>query len=267
MREYLSFFRIRFTNGLQYRAAAWAGVATQFAWGFLSLLLYKAFYADGQAAFPMSFPELSSYIWLQQALLALFMSWYFDNDIFNSVTSGSVAYELCRPADLYTMWFVKNMAVRVSRVVLRCAPILLVAVFLPEPMNISLPASPVAGALFLLSLTLGFLVTVSFSMLIYISAFSTISPLGMRILAASLVDFLSGGIVPLAFFPDGVRAVVNLLPFASMQNAAFQIYIGYSAGTEAMKSVLLQLFWLAALAGIGKAAMGRALKKVVIQGG
>ena len=32
MKKYLSFFRIRFIAGLQYRAAAWAGIATQFAW-------------------------------------------------------------------------------------------------------------------------------------------------------------------------------------------------------------------------------------------
>lgn len=31
MRKYISFFRIRFINGLQYRAAAYAGIATQFA--------------------------------------------------------------------------------------------------------------------------------------------------------------------------------------------------------------------------------------------
>lgn len=78
MRAYLSFFRIRFLAGLQYRSAAWAGIATQFVWGGMTLLLYAAFYKTGADAFPMTFPALASYIWLQQALLALFMTWYFD---------------------------------------------------------------------------------------------------------------------------------------------------------------------------------------------
>jgi ABC-2 type transport system permease protein len=116
MKKYLSFFRIRLANGLQYRAAAYAGVVTQFVWGFMTLLMFRAFYMNGQNSFPMSFPELSSYLWLQQAFLALFMAWYFDNDIFNAVTSGNVAYELCRPIDIYSMWFTKNMAIRISRV-------------------------------------------------------------------------------------------------------------------------------------------------------
>ena len=101
MRKYLSFFKIRLKNGLQYRAAAFAGIATQFAWGGMTLLMFWAFYQNGQNSFPMTFPKLSSYIWLQQAFLALFMAWYFDNDIFNAITSGNIAYELCRPVDIY----------------------------------------------------------------------------------------------------------------------------------------------------------------------
>lgn len=73
------------------------------------------------------------------------------------------------------MWFVKNMAVRLSRAILRCFPILIVAAFLPKPFNISLPCTPVAGLMFIISLILGFLVLVAFSILIYISVFYTLS--------------------------------------------------------------------------------------------
>ena len=40
MKKYLSFFRLRFNTGLQYRAAALAGIVTQFFWG---CLLYTSF--------------------------------------------------------------------------------------------------------------------------------------------------------------------------------------------------------------------------------
>ena len=42
-RQYTTLFRVRFLAGLQYRAAALAGIATQFAWGGLMVLLYRAF--------------------------------------------------------------------------------------------------------------------------------------------------------------------------------------------------------------------------------
>ena len=56
--------------GLQYRAAAAAGVITQFTWGFMELLVFRAFYQADASAFPMSFEAVVSYIWLQQAFLA-----------------------------------------------------------------------------------------------------------------------------------------------------------------------------------------------------
>lgn len=267
MRKFLSFFRIRFLAGLQYRAAAWAGIATQFAWGGMSILMYRAFYQSGQNAFPMEFSQLSSYIWMQQAFLAMFMVWFYDNEIFDHITSGSIAYELCRPCDLYSMWFVKNMAIRLSRVVLRCAPILLVAALLPAPYGVTLPASLEAALLFPISMLLGFLVMVAFSMLVYISAFYTISPNGVRILVTSVLEFLAGGVLPIPFFPDWLRPVMYALPFASMQNTPYLIYVGHFAAGDALGGMVMQLFWVIALVLMGKGWMNRALKKVVVQGG
>ena len=87
----------------------------QFAWGFMEILVYGAFHDTAPAAFPMEMGQLTSYIWLRQALLGLFMSWYYDRELLDMITSSSVAYEMCRPADIYTMWFTKNFATRCSR--------------------------------------------------------------------------------------------------------------------------------------------------------
>lgn len=267
MKQYLSFFRIRFLAGLQYRAAAWAGIATQFAWGGMTLLMLRAFYQNGENSFPMKFQELSSYIWMQQAFLSMFMLWFYDNEIFESITGGAISYELSRPCDLYTMWFVKNMAIRLSKVVLRCVPVLLVAAFLPEPFGMRFPPNLGAAFLFPISLALGFLVLIAFSMLIYISAFYTISPMGVKILAASLVEFFAGSLIPIPFFPEWLQQVMYALPFASMQNTPFLIYTGYLSFEEAAGSIVLQAIWLFGLLIIGRYLMKRALRKVVIQGG
>jgi ABC-2 type transport system permease protein len=267
VKNYLSFFRIRFTNGLQYRAAAYAGVVTQFAWGFMEILMFKAFYRTNPAAFPMEFSQLSSYIWLQQAFLALFMTWFLENDILLSITNGNVAYELVRPMNLYNMWFVKNLANRMAKAMLRCLPILVVAVFLPKPYNISLPISFAGFLLFIASMAFWLLVVVAFCMLIYITTFFTLSPMGIRIVAVSLVEFLSGGLIPLPFLPDPIRSVLELLPFGAMQNIPLRIYSGNIAGKELAVSICLQVFWLTVLIFTGKAFMNKALRKVVVQGG
>jgi ABC-2 type transport system permease protein len=265
--EYTSLFRIKFIAGLQYRAAAAAGIATQFVWGIMSLLLYKAFYEANPNAFPMSFQALASYLWLQQAFLALFMGWFFENDIFQTITEGGIAYELCRPLDIYYMWFYRTMASRLAKAVLRCMPILVFAGFLPKPYGIRLPDTLSAGIWFLITTILGFLVVIAFGMLVYISTFFTYSPMGVKMVSVSLIEFFAGAVIPIPFLPEGIRQVVELLPFASMQNIPLRIYSGDIAGMEILARAALQLFWIIVLTWIGKRLMEQALKRVVVQGG
>ncbi len=246
MKSYFAFFRLRFINSLQYRAAALAGVATQFAWGFMELLAFAAFYRAGSAAFPMGFSQTVSYIWLQQAFLALFMMWFFEEEIFAAIADGGIAYLLARPVDLYWRWSCQTVATRLAKATLRCLPILTVALFLPEPLRLHLPGSVAHFGLFLLSGALC---------------------LGVVIICAMLADFLAGSILPLPFFPAPFRAVAELLPFAAMQNMPLRIYSGHIAGIEALKGIGLQVFWLAALVLLGRRWLKSALGKVVVQGG
>lgn len=267
LRKYKSFFRIRFSAGLQYRAAALAGIVTQFAWGAMGILGYKAFYNENPGSFPMSFEALTTYIWLQQAFLAIYMMWIIDYDLLRTITDGGIAYELCRPFELYSMWFIRCMADRLSKVVLRCMPILIFAAFLPKPYGMRLPQDPNAAIWFIITMVLGLLVTVSFGMLVYIINFFTLSPMGVRLVAASLVEFFAGAVIPLPFFPDGLRQAVELLPFASMQNVPLRIYSGDIHSTEIYLRAGLQLFWIIFLIFLGKRLIALALKRVVVQGG
>ena len=267
MRKYISFFRIRFSMGLQYRTAALAGIVTQFAWGFMEIMIFKAFYEANAAAFPMTLSATASYIWLQQAFLAFFAAWMMENEIFDSVVNGNIAYELCRPIRIYNMWFSRSLANRISRAVLRCFPILLVAAFVPAPYGIAAPASVMHFVIFLITLILGLLVTIAFCMLVYGLTFFTISPQGLRMVFVSMVEFFAGAVIPIPFFPEKMQKVLELLPFASMQNVALRIYSGSMTGAQMQKTILIQIFWLVALVLMGSSLCRFAEKKVTVQGG
>ena len=266
-RKYFSFFRIRFSAGLQYRAAALAGIATQFAWGCLEILMFEAFWRSDPSSFPMERSGVYTYIWLQQGLLSMFMLWIFDNEIFASIQDGGVSLELCRPTDIYLMWFVKNCAMRLSRTLLRCFPIFIVASLLPKPFAMRLPSDPKSLILSALSLILGFIVLVAISMLIYISAFHTLDSRGTKLVVATIGEFCAGGIILLPFLPDHVKNLINLLPFAATQSTPFLIFGGTLTGRDALFSIGLQLFWAVALIIIGRIWMSASLKNVVLQGG
>ena len=267
MKKYVSFFRLRFSMGLQYRAAALAGVVTQFVWGFMQIMIYKAFYQADASAFPMSFSATASYIWLQQAFLAFFAAWMMENEIFDSILNGNIAYELCRPISIYNMWFARSIANRLSRAVLRCFPILIVAVFVPQPYGMDAPASLDYFVMFLIALVLGLAVTVSFCMLVYVLSFFTISPQGLRMLFVSAVEFFEGAIIPLPFFPERVQKIMELMPFASMQNVALRIYSGSMTSEQMEQAIFLQVFWLVVITMAGKLLCGMAEKRISVQGG
>lgn len=267
MKMYLSVFRIRFINNLQYRAVLLGEIAARFAWGIMEILAFSAFYKANPAAFPMTFSQTVSYLWMQEILLTLFAVVFQDGDIYSSLESGSIAYELVRPMSLYGRWYCQSAANRISFTLLNCAPAFLIALMMPEPYRMSLPPDVGMFLLFLLSTVLALCVVVAFAMLMYISLFYTLSQRGIRIIVTALTSFLSGGVIPLPFLPAPVLSVVKWLPFAAMQNIPLRIYSGSILGADVLNGFVFQAFWLAALLFTGRAAMRRALQKVIVQGG
>lgn len=267
MKALFTFFRMRVIHGLQYRAAALAGMVTQFFWGFMEVLLYKAFYEASPDGFPMAFDALTSYIWLRQGLLMLLDTWTFDKELFGKVLDGSVAYELCRPVSLYGMWFARTLALRVSRAAMRFVPLFVVAFLLPDPWGLNAPASGLTFVCFIVSLALAACVGVAFSMILYFTCFFTLSSEGVRMLLLPVANFLSGELIPLPFLPAGLAAVFHYSPFGSMANAPLRIYSGDLCGAAMVEMLCLQVFWLLVMGFVGWLLKQRGLRKLSVQGG
>lgn len=267
MRAYYSLFKMRLLKGLQYRAAAIAGVSTQFFWGFMYIMIFEAFYGSTQAAQPISFRELIQVLWLQQSLLVFIMLWFRDNELFSLITSGNIAYELCRPADLYSFWYAKLIAQRLSGAALRCFPILVVACLLPYPYNFTAPPNFQSFAIFIVTLILGLILIVAISMLIYISVFYTMNPMGSLLIFGVFGEFFSGLIIPVPLMPELLKKLVYLLPFRYASDLPFRVYAGNIGVKEGVISIFIQLLWILILVSVGKLWMRSALKRVVVQGG
>lgn len=267
MRLYLAVFKLRLIYGMQYRAAALAGVATQFFWGFISIMVFEAFYEYAANKPPISLKELITYIWLQQAFLAFIMLWFRDNELFDLITSGNIAYELCRPTGLYGFWYAKLLAQRLSSALLRCYPILVVAFFLPKPYNMSLPPSLITLILFLVTLLLGLFILVAISMLMYISVFVTLSPTGSLLIFAVLGEFFAGLIIPVPLMPLWLQKIAFVLPFRWTADFPFRVYSGHIPQHEVIIGIIIQLLYLIILVWLGKMALNGALRRVVVQGG
>ena len=215
----------------------------------------------------MEYSSIVSYIWLKEAFFVFFNTWHADNDIFGMIQNGDISYELCRPVPVYSMWFSRTVGGRISEAVLRCIPVLVCAFLMPYPYKIGLPVSWEVFILFIFTAILGMGITVAFCMLVYMLCLFTITPQGWRMVLTGAVDFLSGNIIPLPFFPESFLKIAELLPFAYMQNIPFRIYCGDLAMGEVPSMMLKQVFWLVMLVLAGVLIWSRAERKIVVQGG
>lgn len=150
---------------------------------------------------------------------------------------------------------------------MRCIPVLLCAFLMPRAYRMTLPVNGTAFLLFLLTLCLGLGITVTFCMIVYMLSFFTVSPQGWRMVLTGAVDFLSGNIIPLPFFPKKYLFLLEFSPFAYMQNVPFRIYSGDLAGAEIHQCILGQIFWLVTLMFLGIVLWKQAEKRIIVQGG
>jgi len=267
MTAVLSVFKIRFKSGAQYRAAAFAGAATQFFWGFMLIMIYEAFYKNSTGTQPISFSQLVDLTWLQQAFLALIALWVTDREVMSQIESGGIAYELVRPLNLYFLWFAKTIGMRVSNVILRFWPIIAVAFFFPKPYNLSLPASLLAFVLFLFALWCGTMMATIFMLLLYMIGLYTVSILGIVGFASIFAQILAGQYVPIALMPGFLQKAVYLSPFAYVSDFPFRVYSGNIAGRAALTGFCVEIVWIIALFGAGIILLRKGIKRVVSQGG
>jgi ABC-2 type transport system permease protein len=233
-------------------------------------MIYEAFYRSSTALQPMTFAEVVSYVWLGQALLAM-LPWNADAEIRAMVRSGAVAYELCRPIDLYFLWYARALAWRTAPTILRAAPMCAIAVVvLPlvglGEWRLAGPPSTAAALAFGATLACTLLLGCALTTLINISLLWTISGDGAVVLT-TLVTFLSGMIVPLPLFPDWAQPIVQVLPFAGLVDLPFRVFTGHIPPGAAVLVLLHQIFWTIALVLFGRWVLSHGIRRVVVQGG
>lgn len=267
MKAYYTYFKLKFITGLQYRSAAWAGISTQFFFGFVYIMVYIAFYESGGKDIPMTLSETITYLWLNQALLALVNQFTRDEELFKMVREGTISYELARPKNLYFMWFFKVLGQKLAAVTLRFFPLIIVTSLLPEPYGLGLPVSFIGFIVFLLSLTIGSLLVTALTVLYPIVTLATMSEKGIVNLMITIADILSGIVVPIPFFPLFLQKISSVLPFQYISDLPFRIYVGNIQINSCIIPIIIQFIWLILLIVIGNLLMKKNLKRVVVQGG
>ncbi len=266
MKAYLAIVRTRFLLLLQYRLAALAGMCAPLLFGTVIVMVFETFYRSASAAQPMSYAQTVTYVWLGQALLTV-QPWSGDSEIMRMIRSGDVAYELCRPFNLYGYWFARALALRTAPMMLQAGPILTFAAILPGKYRVEPPASPAALGCSLVLLAGAILISAAITNLMNIATLYSIAGEGIIRLVPALVILLSGSIVPIALFPPAIQKVLHFLPFSGIVDTPQRFYIGLSSPANLLPFLAHQLLWTAVLVLAGEWLLSRAMERVVVQGG
>lgn len=73
--------------------------------------------------------------------------------------------------------------------------------------------------------------------------------------------------IPLAFFPKVVSAILSLLPFSSLIYTLVMIIVGKYDASQMLQALLLQFFWLLVMVGSSQLIWKRVQSFITIQGG
>ena len=176
--------------------------------------------------------------------------------------NGSIATRFLQPVSIAGHFAAEMVGGWLPGFVFFSAPLFLAAPLLGVS---PLPAGPLAGLLFPLSLVLGVAVgmAVDFLLCALMVTFGW-SVWEVERWRSALATVLSGALIPLSVLPWNLGQVLSWLPFAAMAWAPLSVYTG---SPDTPRLLAMQAFWAAALWLVGQRLWQANRQKVVIYGG
>jgi ABC-2 type transport system permease protein len=260
---YTASFAIAYRGMLAYRFANWAGAFTNIFFLFFRAFLMEACYAAVSSKGGYSQADALTYIAVSQALIMVIPQWGVVG-IANSVRSGQIAGELCRPVDYYFNHMCGRLGVAAYYVTARFVPLCIVALLAGL---LVLPPDPWLAPVLVVSAFFATWIASSLIFLIEISAFWLDHERGVRRIMYGVCGLFSGLYVPLVFFPDWLRTVSDVLPFQHTLFAVCHLWLGKVAWADVPGLLAVQAGWAVALALCCKFAVAAGARRLVVQGG
>ncbi len=262
-KTFFAVFRMRGKMELRYRGAVAGGILCQVFFGLILVSLYHALYEGRPQTVPLE--TVSCYVWLQQAFFRMLLS--SDGELAGKIRTGDIAYDLCRPMDLYGFYYARIMAQKTVGSFLRGVPLLVFAFLLPGDWGMMAPASLPALFCAAAGLFLGLLCVCALENITMGITMRTMDPRGVQSLLNLLMTLLAGNVLPLTLFPDAWQRVLTLLPWAQLLDAPVRLYTGTRALSGAGQVLAVQALWALVLVGLGMLLWKTNRKKLAVQGG
>ena len=265
LKKYFTLTRAGIIEALQFRLSFVIMVIGNLLYLIVTYFLWKAVFAsvEGDTVNGMTFTDTLIYLVLATALYG-FMEMYLVWEIGRNIQSGKIVLDLLKPMPYRRYLFWSYSGSFVTQFFFTFLPTFIVVTIVTHgavPLGINL-------VWFVLSVVFAVMINFSIDFIIGTVCLFTESIWGINIMKQVVVLLLSGATIPLAFFPDKLRTVVNYLPFQSIYNAPLSLLLQEHPDMQTVCSTLgLQIFWAAALTLLSVAFWNRSLRQITVNGG
>ncbi len=255
---YAGFLNVSFRAAFAYRA--W--VVTQLVRNVIAVLVQVALWRWVFRDDPGQIRFMTAYVVASQ-LLGIVMRNGTSYLVANKVVTGDFAYDLLKPVSVLLAYEATALGQTLAALLTRGAPLLVGFGWAFLGLGIDAGRLALAAAL----AALGFL----FAQLVYLHfAYLSFLLLGIGPVVRifdSLAFLLSGAVVPIAFFPAPLAAVVSWLPFTYLYSLPIRALLGDLGAPELGRTVGGLACWIVVLALALAVFSRRAVRHAVVQGG
>jgi len=266
-RKLLALTRAGIMESLHYRLGTAVTLFANLIYLVLVYFLWKAIYASSgvDTVNGMTFTDTMIYLILATSLfnfLEMFVVW----DMSRSIQSGKIILDLLKPMKFRTYTFWSYSGSHVVLFVLTFIPTFIVVMIVTNG-----AIQPGLNLLwFVIATVFALIINFNIEMLVATLCLYTESTWGINIVKETIVLLLSGASIPLAFFPDWLRTVVDYLPFRAVYDIPLTILLQKN-GTDTLEGLLpmfgLQLIWIGLLSCAGILFWNHSVRKITVNGG
>ena len=263
--SYPAFTATAFQSRLAYRNQVWSGVFGELVFMFARIAIWASvFGAVGSATVDgVSLPQMITYALLAGPVL------YWDysrllRDLGTAVKSGDVSVYLLKPLQ-YPAYLLAN---HVGNFLFELLTVIVpVAVIVALAVGLVPPASLFHGLAFLGYWTLSFAMLFLLTAILGLAAFWLMTTDSLDWFFNAIMTLLSGGLVPLWFFPGWLAAIAGHLPFAWVSYYPAAVYIGQLSVGQTLIYFGIGFVWAAILTLFLIWLWSRARDRLIVQGG